>query len=701
MEIKPGEKLGPYEILSSIGEGGMGEVWKARDTRLDRIVAIKRLKQEYSGRFERESRAIAALNHPHICQIHDVGPDYLVLEYVEGKPLHGPMPVADAVAAALQIAGALEAAHARGILHRDIKPGNILMSATGPKLLDFGLAKVASEIDATTFALAGTPLYMSPEQAEGKPLDVRSDIFSLGVVLYEILAGRRAFDTLAAVLRDEPAALESPVAGIVKRCMSKDPGARFQSMPELRAALGKIAIESVNPQPSIAVLPFANMSADKENEYFSDGLAEEILNALAQIQGLKVIARTSSFAFRGKEQDITKIAETLRVKTILEGSVRRAGSRIRVTAQLIDATDGSHIWSERYDRELTDVFAVQDEIAAAIAGMLRDKLGSEQPRARLYKPGLPAYEAYLKGQYKFSKYTADGISTSRQFFEEAVRLDPKYVEPRLALVSADLHLVAYGLRPAREVVPRSRAAVHEILALDNVNANAHRILGAIAAFFDYDWDEADRLFRRAAAQAPADFGVRWSYAIYCQGPILGRLRDALDASAKLVEQDPLSVFARGLLTYCLNVHGLYDEAAREARAALDIENYWLVHYVMAEAWSVRGMFSEAAMEAEQAYLLAPWHARAVGILAGALTRLGRREEGSELLNKLENASPFGMVLYHVLVDDMDAAADWFAKSVEQREPFAVMYSAWPILRPLRESHRWPALAKMMNLPENV
>jgi eukaryotic-like serine/threonine-protein kinase len=351
----------------------MGEVWKARDTRLDRIVAVKRLKGQHSARFEQEARAIAALNHPNICTLHDVGPDYLVMEYIEGKPLAGKRPQDEAVGLAMQIASALEEAHGQGILHRDLKPENILVTAKGTaKLLDFGLAKLAADGDATqTLGIAGTPLYMSPEQAEGKALDARSDVFSFGSVLYEALTGQRPFDSLAAVLRDEPAPLQSPAWDIVKRCLVKKPGDRFQSMAEVRVALEQIRAKPAEQQPSIAVLPFANMNADREQEYFSDGLAEEILNGLAQVQGLKVIARTSSFAFRGKEQDITKIAETLRVGTILEGSVRRAGSRLRVTAQLIDAADGSHLWSQRYDREMADVFAIQDEISAAIVDALK------------------------------------------------------------------------------------------------------------------------------------------------------------------------------------------------------------------------------------------------------------------------------------------------------------------------------------------
>jgi len=724
MERMPGDKLGPYEIVSAVGKGGMGEVWKAWDTRLNREVAIKFCSNRFSDRFLREARAIAALNHPNICTLYDIGPDYLVMEYIEGTPPRGPLAPAEAVRLALGIAAALEAAHGKGITHRDLKPANILVTQSGLKLLDFGLALVSGNAgvdiaDAPTAlsvagAVMGTVAYMSPEQAQGKPADARSDIFSFGLVLYELLSGRQAFagdsagETIAAIIRDEPVPLDATpkLSELVARCLRKAPGARFQTMNEVRTALEHALPEQTgtvraDDAPSIAVLPFANMSGDKENEYFSDGLAEEILNALAQIQGLKVIARTSSFAFRGKEQDITKIAETLRVKTILEGSVRRAGSRIRMTAQLIDATDGSHIWSERYDRELTDVFAVQDEIAAAIAGTLRDKLGSQLPKPRQYKPRLPAYEAYLKGQYQFSMYTREGLSRSRQLFEQAIHLDSKYVEPREALVWSELHLAVEGVQSAHDVIPAIRAAVHQILELDPANARADSVLGAIAACYDYDWAEADFRFSRAIAAAPADFNIRSRYGILYRSPVLGREEEALEASAKLVELDPLSVFNRAMRCHCLNLSGIYERAASEARAALEIDNHWLIHYVMAETYAARGILGEALIEAEESYRLAPWHARALGVLAAVWTRLGRAEEASGLLTALKSALPFGMMLYHLLVSDIDAAADWYEKSIEQRETFAVIYVRAPILRPLRESRRWPALAKMMNLPESV
>ena len=400
MSLPAGTRLGPYEIQVALGAGGMGEVYRARDARLGRDVAIKVLPEGFAGdsyrlsRFENEARAIAALNHPHICQIYDVGPGYLVLEFVEGAPVRGPLSIEEVVRLALQVTSALDAAHERGILHRDLKPANIMVTREGTaKLLDFGLAKlmrppegVGGEVTRTIEGTVwGTPAYMSPEQAEGKALDARSDVFSFGAVLYEMLSGTRAFagntaaQILSAVLRDDPPRLNgsSALDRIVRRCLAKQPLDRFQTMQELKAALDGATSKACDPQRSIAVLPFENMSGDKENEYFSDGLTEEIINLLTRIPRLKVIARTSAFAFKGKHEDIRRIAEALGVTNVLEGSVRKAGSRIRVAAQLIAAADGSHVWSERYDRELADVFAVQDEIAAAIANALQLTLSPE------------------------------------------------------------------------------------------------------------------------------------------------------------------------------------------------------------------------------------------------------------------------------------------------------------------------------------
>jgi TolB-like protein len=484
----PQTALGPYVLIDPIGAGGMGEVWKARDTRLDRTVAIKRVKPEHSDRFEHEARAIASLNHPHVCQIHDAGPDYLVLEFVEGVPLRGPLPPEDMVPLALQMASALEEAHAMGILHRDLKPDNILVTRKGSiKLLDFGIAKLTVSRGATATMLSGivgTPHYMSPEQAEGTQVDARSDIFSLG-----------------ALLRDEPAPLEAPAAlrTVILRCLRKRPDDRYAHVHELRLALQQLVTPAAERRPSVAVLPFVNMSGDREQEYFSDGLAEELINALARMPGLKVTARTSAFAFKGKDAKVADIARELAVEHVLEGSVRKSGQRIRVSAQLVNAADGCPVWSERWDREVTDVFAVQDEISSTIAEVLQSKLAIKEATTTRYTPSVKAYEAYLKGRHFTWSFGLNRFLDARGFFEEAIRLDPQFAGAHAALAEY-FHIAGSGILDPKEASALGLEAAERGVAIDPTLPEANCWRGIYAIMRDYDWQAADRWFRVAMAQ---------------------------------------------------------------------------------------------------------------------------------------------------------------------------------------------------------
>ena len=717
MPLSAGTRLGPYEILASLGAGGMGEVWKARDTRLDRTVAIKRLKA-HSERFEQEARSIAALNHPHICQIYDVGPDYLVLEYVEGAPLKGPLPVVEAVRLAIQIAGALEEAHSRNILHRDLKPGNILVTGKGSvKLLDFGLAKLLTPADSdVTRTLEGTVMgtvaYMAPEQAEGKPLDERSDIFSFGAVLYEMLAGGRAFSggstaqVMSSVLRDNPRPLDAPMAleRIVRRCLAKQPGQRFQSAAELKAALEQISARPAPDQPSIAVLPFANMSRDADDEFFSDGLAEEIINALAHLPGLKVTARTSAFAFRGKEQDIRKIADTLDVRTVLEGSVRRSGNRIRVTAQLINAADGYHLWSERYDRELTDVFAVQDDIAAAIAQALQVKLTPETAPHRKYTPALPAFEALLRARHVYYKFpTRESLEQAREFYEQAIQLDPHYALPHSELGFYLLALAGFGVHPARELMPRVRALVQKALDIDPVLHEAHAILGIVAAVFDYDWREAERQFRLATADDPVPPMARCVYG-YFYLLAIGRPEKAAEEVERALAEDPLNAMFRDMLSTCFLAAGRSADALRETRKVLELDGNHAPSYVKlcVEHWS-RGMTAEALAFAEKSFEAAPWVPFTAGPLAAMLVRSGDLSRAEKVLQPFADGraygAPLGLVYFHALCGEIDKAAFWLEKAIEQRHLVSLLLLRGPVGKLLQSSPRWPALLRMVNLPE--
>ena len=569
MSLTPGTRLGSYSIVSLLGRGGMGEVYRAHDARLGRDVAIKVLPKQFDAdpdrvhRFEQEARAIAALNHPHICQIHDVGPGYLVLEYIEGAPPDGPLAADEAVRLALQVADALHAAHQKGILHRDLKPANILVTTDGrAKVLDFGLAKVMTTEQDVTHTIdgtvAGTAAYMSPEQAQGKILDARSDVFSLGAVLYEMLSGARAFggdtapEILSAVLRDDPPPFVAPdgLEQIVRRCLAKHPGQRFSSMLELKAALQNTSVVSRDAKASIAVLPFENMSGDKENEYFSDGLAEEIINLLAKIPDLKVIARTSAFAFKGKHEDVRRIAGALGVTSVLEGSVRKAGNRVRVTAQLISASDGSHSWSERYDRQLEDVFALQDEIAAAITAALQVTLTAPSVPGRRYTPNLQAYEHYLKALYDSSRRTPDSMARAQKHFERAIDLDPQFAAAHAQLGNLFGQIGGYGVMPPAEALPLMREEARRALTVDPLLPDGHAMLGTVAAWFDFDWAEAERHFRFAMAQGAVTPLVRCNYAMYCLLPT-GRAHEAVEHYTLGLNEDPLNLMARAERAVCL------------------------------------------------------------------------------------------------------------------------------------------------------
>jgi len=715
MLLAPGTRLGPYEIESLIGSGGMGEVYKAHDGRLNRTVAIKRMIANDDSRFQSEARAIAAINHPHICQIYDVGPDYLVLEYLQGEVLRGPVTGDDAVRLASQIADALHAAHERGVLHRDLKPANVMVLRQGgalhAKLLDFGVARLASsDIDATgtlAGAVVGTPAYMSPEQAAGKSLDARSDVFSFGAVLYELLAGTRAFtgdstaQILSAVLRDDPRPFEAPndVRQIVKRCLAKDPDRRFQTMADLKQALQHLTRGSADVAASIAILPFANLSADRENEYFGDGLAEEIINALAQVEGLKVIARTSAFSFKGKNEDVRHIAQALGVTNVLEGSVRRAGDRIRVTAQLIAAADGTHLWSERYDRPMTDVFAMQDEIASAITKALKGKLGGERASPRHYTPRLSAYEAFLRGRAHLTQFTPDAWNRAKGLFEQAIALDAAYADPHAELALGYFICGMHGIKPMREVAPFVRAEVERAVTLNPSDPRPRFLLGAIALVHDYDWKAAETHFAASMNVPDVSGHARWIYAsLYLRG--LGRFEESADEMGRAVQQDPLNATWHAIWGAHLFDAKRFDQAIDEGLRATELEpNYFIAQHLLGEAYWASGKWSLAMAAFERAYQLAPWTITA-GWLAAALWQRDEKARAKQLIMEMGD-SPiplWGGVVYHLLTSDLDAAADWYERLIEPRDPFALVYARASIVEPLRRHHRWPELAARMKLP---
>ena len=696
----------------------MGHVYRARDTRLDRLVAIKQLTEGFAQFFEREARAIAALNHPNICQVYDVGPDYMVLEYLDGASPQGPMPVTHVVPLAVALADALHTAHQRGVLHRDLKPANIIVTKEGVgKLLDFGLAKVSHRSsDATETVIAadtrvgtvvGTFAYMSPEQARGEALDARSDIFSFGATLYELLSGRPAFpgeaamEVVSAVLRDDPPPLAVPAAlqRILERCLAKSPQRRFQSMAELKAALESSTGELVESLPSIAVLAFANLSADKENEYFGDGLSEEIINALAQVPGLKVIARTSAFAFKGKNEDVRRIAQTLNVNHVLEGSVRRAGDRVRVTAQLIAAADGSHLWSDRYDRPMTDVFAVQDEIALAITAELKGKLAATAGASRQYQPNLASYDQFLKGRAHLIHFTPESWNRARTYFEQAIALDAQYAAPVAELGLGYFISGMHGMQPMREVAPLVWTQARRALDLDPSDPRPRFLLGAIALAHDYDWEAAADHFAASMNAPNVSADARWIYGSLYLGA-LGRFEESTDQMRRAVEQDPLNATWRAIWAAHFIHAGRPGEAIREGLRATELEpQYFVAHQLLGESYLAAGALSDAIAAFERAHRQAPWNAMPTGLLGGAVWRAGDHARAAALLAEMRNPTPlWGRVWYHLYTEELDDAATWYERVIEQRDPFALVYAAAPQLAPLRAHARWPAIARMMKLP---
>jgi len=721
MLLFSGAKLGPYEIVSRIGAGGMGSVWKARDPRLNRHVAIKVSDARFSERFGREARAVAALNHPNVCQIYDVGPDYIVMEYIEGAPPHGPMAPAEAVRVALGIATALVAAHDKGITHRDLKPANILVTRAGVKLLDFGLARMSPSIadcDAETLVVtapahsttvAGTVLgtagYMSPEQALGKTADARSDIFSFGLVLYELLSGRTAFpgdsaiEMIAAVLHKQPEPLDTTpeLQIIVTRCLCKAPDARYQSMNEVRASLQKldgVKTSKAGAIPSIAVLPFVNMSGDKDQEYFSDGLAEDILNLLTKIPGLRVIARTSAFAFKGQNTDIRGIAETLGVKHILEGSVRRAANRIRVTAQLIEAENGSHLWRERYDREMTDVFALQDEIGAAISEALKVRLA---PPAHVVN--LEAWEHCLKGEYHRQRNTPDSAGSAVEHYERAVAIDPNYAQAWSGLALSHFVHGTLRSRPVSETRQLAKTAAEKALAVDPSHSEAHIVLALVLGIFDYHWKEAHNHHLSSLAAESVHPRAYYCYAYNFLVPT-GRVREAVEQCRISLASDPLHLIYHDGLMWCLFCAGDYKEAIAAGHRAMEINpNFHLILQTTGLAQLAAGLADEAVRRFKRLVEVAPWFYTGPGYLAAAFFSAGQQDRARELAQQFGSANGlnFGHAVYYAVAGESEAMFEALEASQESREILLPRIQSIPFFEPWRAHPRFQYLLRRMNL----
>ncbi len=745
--MKPNDRLGHYTIVSLLGSGGMGAVYRATDTSLGRDVALKVLPSEMAGdperleRFRREARAVAALNHPHIVTIHSVeqaeGVHFLTMELVSGRPLDRvladePMPVERLLDIAQALAAALAAAHEKGIVHRDLKPANVIINISGRvKVLDFGLAKTRAAgaslpgDDATGLAteagtVLGTPAYMSPEQVSGLDVDHRTDVFSLGVMLYEMATGVRPFrgrssaELASSILRDSPrpvtdlrATVPSELARVIARCLEKDPSARFATMADVLRALKPGAAAPAEPGPSVAVLPFQNLSADPDNEFFGDGLAEELLNVLTQIDGLRVAARTSSFSFKGKAIDIGEIGAKLHVATVLEGSVRRAGNRVRVTVQLIDVANGFQLWSERYDREMADIFDVQDEIARAIAERLKVTL-TGGGAGRLVKPAtgnVQAYELYLRGRtllLKRGKHVVEGTECLRR----AVEMDPRFAAAWAGL--ADTYTVRgyWGMAPPGDTMPKALTAARRAVELDPELAEGHCALAMALLLWERDYAGADAAFQRCFELNPDYTQGRCWYALFSLQFVHGRLADGVAEARRALAADPLSAYAAAILAFTLGIAGETAEAIGAARLAVERESdSLLTHWTFGLVAHWHGAFEQSVAEFTAAAAVSDRHPYTQTQCAVAYADWGKLPEARALHEEALERSTRGYVARAALamsaaaIGEQDLALDLARQACDEREPGLIIFArVFPDWRRIRDDPRFADVMRRLALP---
>ena len=752
-----GNRLGHYLVLEKLGSGGMGDVYVAEDTRLNRRVAVKFLRPEVAeardsrGRILREARAAAALNHPNIVHLYSVEEAddlvFITMELVPGRSLSQllasgtGLPLAKTISFAAQMAEALACAHAAGIVHRDLKPGNVMITDDDRvKILDFGVAKFLARIstqdpedstttgdDASVGHAVGTTGYMSPEQALGRTLDARTDLFALGVVVFEMATGRTPFqgDTVAAVFdhllnrRQPPLLTFNPtlprsLETIIDKALEKDPDRRYRSADEFLRDLRTVPDATSPPansattaveqkvSSSIAVLPFVDMSPGKDQEYFCHGITEEIITALTSVAGLQVISRTSAFAFQSKDIEVTEIGRRLRVATILEGSVRKSGDRVRVTAQLVNAEDGYQMWSKRFDRELSDVFVIQDEIAASILDEFRIRRDTRLPERTPLN--VPAHDAYLKGMYALNKWTDGAVRQAIAHFNQAIAEDADFAPAYAAL--ADAHIWFYsglGILPAAATVPHARTAVDKALTLDANLAHAHQVRGLIAMNHDWDRRGAEQALTRALQLGPGSASAHlwnaWRLALLEKRHDLALLE--LEEAERL---DPLDLQVKTQIGYVHHFRHDLDRAIAQFETVVALEpSFAFAHYALGDACTQRGQFDRAIAEFNKSIELAGRSVNHVGVLGYAYGRSGHRERANEHLRELTaraadgHVSPMWFALVHLGLSDLEGLFGWLNRAFEERDGSLILITAAVEFDPVREDPRFKALLDRMGV----
>ena len=732
-----------YLIEEEIGRGGAATVYLAEDLKYARKVAIKVLRQSPGGyepqRFLREIGIAARLAHPQILPLHDSGEWngmlYFVMPYAGCETLRdrltreGTLPVDVALRIARAVASALAYAHRLGVIHRDIKPENILLQEGEPVVADFGVATALSAAGGDNvyvtdrgFAV-GTPAYMSPEQASAeRGLDGRTDQYSLGCVLYEMLAGeppfagtgaratmaRHAIETPAAIRTRRPT-VPAAIERTVLRALSKSPAERFPGMMEFSAALvdtasDVIAAVSGPSSRAIAVLPLVNASADPENEYFSDGMTDELITALAKVEGLHVASRTSVFALKGVKDDVRAIGARLNVSAVLEGSVRKSGNRLRIAVQLTSVADGRALWSERFDREMADVFAIQDEISKTIVGTLRSTLLGDlgDPVPVRYTANLKAYNLYLKGRFWWNRRTQDSIAEGIRFFEQAIAEDAGYALAYTGLADSYALQLDYRGAPVREGLERAKAEARRAIELDESLAEAHTSLGWVTFIYDWDWAGAARSLERALELNPRYSVARQWHSWFLIA--MGEREAAIAEGRRAIELDPASVSIRRSMGWLHYYARQPEESLEHLRRALAMnptaeEN----HRLLGLAYLQLGQLDEAAAAFKESIALSETPALATAGLGAVAAARGRHAEAHAILGDLAEqatkhyVSPVAYAMVHAALGDADAAFAWLDRAYDERRGWLCYLKVEPLLDGLRGDPRFARLQERMRL----